>query len=114
MIDDKLTVIEYWKKASSDLGLEVESPFVIYIGCTRIKATMLIKNFGAPKGMLIIDSFCQVEKVADKTSETGYGFLVDSRPTDSNDYCRDSFIDMLKDWGWTGAASEKPIWMSQK
>ncbi|TGK31348.1 hypothetical protein EHQ12_01270 [Leptospira gomenensis] len=101
-----------WKDAAENLNLEVEIPFsIILTDNSKINASILLKNFGAKNGMLIITNYEDVEQYLEKIYEAGYGFSTLSEPSENEQYSRKDFIELLSDWGWTGDLNLKPKWL---
>ena len=103
--------LEKWSEAARDLGLEIVAPFSIVLGNdSRIDARLLLKRFGARNGMVIVTNFPTVEPFIEEILAAGYGFSTLSEPSVSDHYDRDVFIEMLRDWGWSGAEDLRPEW----
>ncbi|MFQ3858023.1 hypothetical protein ACLK29_19105 [Leptospira kirschneri] len=101
-----------WKDAAKNLNLEVEIPFSIILADNlKINVSVLLKNFGAKNGMLIITNYEDVEPYLEKIYEAGYGFSTLSEPSENEQYSRKDFIELLSDWGWTGDVNLKPEWL---
>ncbi|EKO16890.1 MULTISPECIES: hypothetical protein [Leptospira] len=101
-----------WKDAAENLNLEVEIPFSIILADNlKINVSVLLKNFGAKNGMLIITNYEDVEPYLEKIYEAGYGFSTLSEPSENEQYSRKDFIELLSDWGWTGDVNLKPEWL---
>ena len=108
----------HWQKAAEDLGLHVRLPFELVLGPgVRIRVPILIRDFGGPKGMLIIPDAVHGESVKDEWLEeavrAGYGFSVMSEPLAGERYDRDGYIEVLADWGWYGPERDKPAWLDR-
>ncbi len=105
-------LIHMWKIAAKDLCLEIVTPFVLILSSgIKIEAELLLENFGASKGMIVINKYDQVAPFVDEIVNEGYGFAVLDEPVENEQYIRDDFIEMLNDWGWSGGKSEKPSWL---
>lgn len=101
-----------WKEAADDLGFEVVSPFELVLGSgVRIRVPLLVRHFGATKGMLILSDYAAVANWIDEVQQAGYGFSVWSEPDPEASYDRAGFIEVFLDWGWAGPESEKPAWL---
>ncbi|EKO89355.1 hypothetical protein LEP1GSC151_2152 [Leptospira interrogans serovar Grippotyphosa str. LT2186] len=101
-----------WKDAAENLNLEVEIPFSIILADNlKINVSVLLKNFGAKNGMLIITNYEDIEPYLEKIYEAGYGFSTLSEPSENEQYLRKDFIELLSDWGWTGDVNLKPEWL---
>ena len=101
-----------WEKAASDLGLEIVSPFELVLASgTSIQVPVLLRRFGASKGMLLLSDFSLISDWTDEIDEAGYGFSVLSEPGITNAYVREDLIEVLRDWGWAGPPEDQPPWL---
>ena len=97
-------LIAFWKQAAKDLDFEVISPFILKN--LDIEAKILIKGYGAQKGMLIVSNYEEIEKKIDSIVEEGYGFSVLDEPMTNEEYNVNDFKDVLEDWGKTNGHYE--------
>ena len=105
-------LIEIWKLAAQDLGFDIQTPFSIQLPSgTRINAPLLVRNFGAVNGMLIVTQSQDVWGSRSELTDQGYGFSVLSVPETNTVYIRNEYIEVLNDWGWSGPPKEKPSWI---
>ena len=105
-------LLEELQLAKKDLSLDIVIPFNLPLSSgIIIKSQALLKNFGAKNGMLIISKYDQVADHLEELSEKGYGFSVLDEPTENEDYKRSEYIEMLKDWGWSGNLESTPEWL---
>ncbi|MBW1982134.1 MAG: hypothetical protein JRJ12_13035 [Deltaproteobacteria bacterium] len=103
---------QMWQMAAEDLGIRIIAPFQLVLSSgVQIKAELLVKQFGAVNGMLIITNYDQVAPFVDEITNEGYGFSVLDEPRDNEKYSREDFIELLADWGWSGEDSSKPSWL---
>jgi|ERR1035437_212558 hypothetical protein len=98
-----------WEEARDDLGLDLIIPFDIDLGPdVTIHAELLVKNFGCPNGMIVVREYDAIKKSLTQIDELDYGYSV----LDWQDpYDRESMVEMLSEWGWTGPTSEAPEWL---
>ena len=103
-----------WRSAGEDLGFGVVEDFELRLSSgKRILVPVLVPCFGAINGMLVVTAFDQLEGATDELVEAGYGYSVMDEPREGEEYDRESFIDILVDWGWSGEASASPKWLSR-
>ncbi len=106
------TIGQCWKQVAEDLGLNVEAPFnLILENGTTIEFDALVRDFGAPLGMLITTDFKKVEKI--DLTKMGYGFSTMSHPAGNRGHDTASFKHVLKDWGWSGDPALVPAWLDE-
>ncbi|MBC7556173.1 MAG: hypothetical protein H7195_04350 [Chryseobacterium sp.] len=103
----KETMLEAWREASEDLCLEIETPFYLESGKSKMKFDLLIKNFGSVKGTIIITT----NDMSDFNKVNEFGFYCSAlNPLHYNKYERENFIETLNDWGYFGEIENKPSW----
>ncbi len=103
--------LEKWSKAARDLGLDIQFPFTLVLDCgAHIEARLLLKNFGFENGMIIVTDFEPIRDFADEIVAAGYGFSTLSEPSAGDLYNREVFIEMLRDWTWSGPEALRPEW----
>ena len=106
-------LVDKWRNANKDLGVEIIAPFCVSIGNdVTIRAELLVKGFGAPKGMLIFTDYSLVKPYVDELLKLGYGFSVLEEPRSDESYDRDTFVAILSDWSWSGSRDRKPGWIA--
>lgn len=103
---------ENWIKVSKELGVEIIPDFTLELrsssGVVVIKSDLFIKNFGMSKGMLVVSDYNIISAYVCELIELGYGFSILSEEDNYND--ADYFINVLRDWGWSGDKSLRPDW----
>jgi hypothetical protein len=103
-----------WMAIAKALQLRVSAPASIILpGGTRINADVLLIDFGAQRGMLLVTDYDLVRPHEDSLLEAGYGFSVLTDPGLSAESLPPSedVIDALRDWGWAGRPEDEPAWM---
>ena len=100
--------IDSWRVASVDLGIEIQSPFILKTSDgEEIKFELLIKRFGSELGTLI---FSTDELFHFKTAQK-YGYYCSAlNPENYSVYKKELFVDTLNDWGFFGKSAEQPKW----
>ena len=99
-------------RACSALGLRAELGFNLSLGeGIEVHAVARIPDLGAPKGMLVVNSFDEVKNFSQTLINAGYGYSVLSEPSEDEEFHLDSFREMFIDWGWSGEPKYKPQWM---
>ena len=104
-------LLDLWQVAASDLGFVVDGPVTIEVGGTRMSVPVFVEGFGAVRGMLIVTSYSDVKPHIEALAHAGFGYSVMSEPRQNETYDRESFIEMLSDWGWSGSPQERPAWV---
>lgn len=100
-----------WKEAAGDLGLKIVTPFELDLPSgARIRVPLMVRHFGAREGMLVLSDYSLVSAWIDEIGQAGYGFSTLSEPRTDEVYSREEYIEVLMDWGWTGAEGERPTW----
>lgn len=104
--------LEVWQEAAIDLGLDVQAPFELDLQTgARIKGRLLLKDFGAENGMIVVTDFSLVADSVDEIVAAGYGYSTLSELDRADSYDRSDFIEMLQDWGWSGPKAARPAWL---
>jgi hypothetical protein len=87
-----------WSQASHELGFRLIAPHELRDTTgAAITYAALLPEFGSERGMLVIvDRDCTAAMRLAQAQHFGFSVLSDD-PT----YDRDSFVEMLCDWGWT-------------
>jgi hypothetical protein len=77
----------------------------------KISVDLLIRNFGSENGILIVTDFDTITNYIDDITNLGYGFSVMTDPNNNERIELNDYIDVLKDWGWTGPEDKAPSWV---
>jgi len=104
--------MQAWKKASADLQISVEAPFIVPTDKGEIEFPILIKHFGWVKGTIIFD-MNEYHELPDIPELSGY-CCSSLNPEVYGEYDREEFIDTLEDWGYFGESESKPAWYEGK
>ncbi|MCG6168924.1 hypothetical protein [Leptospira sanjuanensis] len=108
-----MKLLQFWQSAAIKLKLEIEVPssFSLPSG-DKIDVAFIVKNFGAPKGMLIVTDYDSISEFTKQILEAGYGFSTLDEPSENQEYSDDGLKELLNDWGWSGPANLKPKWLN--
>ncbi len=99
-----------WNDIAMRWGLSIEAPFVVEVADEEITVPVLLRDFGATRGMLLVTDFDLISAYADDLVDLGYGFSCLSAPTGvTHPDDDDALMEMLADWGWSGNGSP-PAW----
>lgn len=101
-----------WLQAASILGLDVDAPSSVTLPSgDSVTADVLVRDFGAPAGMLIVRRYDEIRLRTSEVLSAGFGFSVmdDPRPTEAFDI--ETYVEVLRDWGWSGAPGGEPAWL---
>lgn len=95
-----MTIGQCWKQVGLDLGIRVEAPFkLIFEAGSALEFEALVRDFGAPLGMLIVTDFSKVKKIDELLAKMGYGFSTMDHPAENRVHDSEEFKHVLKDWG---------------
>ena len=94
-----------WVEAGADLGLRVAAPFVLTTESGQtFSYDAAVYDFGSSQGMLLMEKWDETKAKA--AAENGFGYsCMEAFP-----YERESTIEVLRDWGWSGAEAP-PAWL---
>ncbi len=100
-----------WIRVSDELGIEIEAPFsLLMTDGSNLNAGFIVKYFGGTCGMLIFKNYREVKPYINEIKNKGYGFSILDEP--EMEYINiDDYIDVLRDWGWSGDVNRKPNWL---
>lgn len=104
-------VSDAWRRAATDLGIDVVAPYEVVDQTTGVSARALafVPQFGSPAGTLVIGSTASDSQcLAWARAEGAFVSIVNEGAY--ADYDRKLFVDTLDDWGWFGAAQSTPAW----
>jgi hypothetical protein len=104
-------VLQMWQDAAADLGFVVRGPVGIDFKGGTLDVPVVVEGFGAGRGMVIVTSYSGVKRHTDALLEAGFGYSVMSQPRPNEAYDRESYIEMLSDWGWSGVPEDRPSWI---
>ncbi|MEM7160558.1 MAG: hypothetical protein AAF799_47415 [Myxococcota bacterium] len=108
--DDRVPA--HWRRASRDLGFTVVADHPVTLGDGQsLTANLYLPQFGAPRGMLVVYRFDDIEDHVTRLGDDGFGFSTLEPPSDDEPYDRESFEDMLRDWGWSADPATRPAWL---
>jgi hypothetical protein len=99
---------EHWVRIAERFGLKVQIPFHVELANGQLTVPVLLEEFGAQRGMLLVTSYQDIAAVTDQLVSAGFGYscLDDSPGTDLDE---PQIVDMLRDWGWSGGGGA-PSW----
>jgi hypothetical protein len=98
------SLADEWIEAARDLGIRVVTSFVLSHDEISHHFDVLLPDFGGINGMVLMETF--TDEKANAAMALGYGFSCLS----GGRYHRESAIECLRDWTWTGDA-ERPNWL---
>lgn len=103
-----MTKLQLWiRQACDTLGLGFDLNYRVGLsGHCEVEALARIRGIGHRNGMLIVTSYDTVSPCGASLMAEGYGFAVLDEPRDGEDFDLQSFVDMFRDWGWTGSNEE--------
>src|SRR5450631_4458182 len=102
-----------WRTAAKDLGLDIVVPFILKAETFSITTELLLKHFGAEKGMLIVSDYNIIKPHHEKIIQLGYGYSTLTEPDQDWPFTaeeKEAFIEMLSEWGWFGPG-KAPTWL---
>lgn len=106
-------LIDKWLNVSKTLKINIVVGFQLEVSDQIIlKSEFLVKKFGAEIGMLVFTNFSSVAPYVQQIIDMGYGFSVLSESNDENINIEE-YVEVLNDWGWSGAESEAPDWCAR-
>lgn len=115
-MDDEPTIsalAQKWLNAAKILNLAAIAPFSVHLPTGAcVDVDILLRNFGAPNGMLLVTDDEKVWEHRDAIVDAGFGFSVLSEPESGSAFVLEDLLDVLRDWGWTGRKEDEPAWLN--
>jgi hypothetical protein len=103
-----------WRETALRLGLSVSTPYTVSLNGIELTIPVLLRDFGAEHGMLLVTDFGLIRAHADDLVAAGYGFSCLSEPRGprdpDNEEAEEALIAMLRDWSWSGTGPP-PDWL---
>jgi len=100
-----ITPSSLWTALALRLRIRVTAPFALTDSTGAVhQFDALFHDFGAPNGMLLFADWD--DSAAKAAIAAGYGFSCVSPSTRPHE----DETDMFRDWGWAGAAEQRPAW----
>jgi len=102
---------EEWREIADKWHLTVEIPFIVEVSKGEIVVPVLLRDFGARNGMLLVTTYDLIVSHTDELVNQGYGYSCLSEPTGRTAHPDDddALMEMLADWGWSGKG-DPPTW----
>jgi hypothetical protein len=101
-----------WVGVGKKLGVDVVSPATVTLASgASISADALVRGFGRRNGMLVIRNHEQVRRHVSELKTAGFGFSVLESPAEGEAIDIAEYIDLLRDWGWSGPRMSMPSWL---
>ena len=98
-----------WQDLARIFDLDIELNFPIQTENSLFIAPVLLRNFGAELGMILVTDFQSIKSISDELQNQGYGFSTLSEPLENEEFDKNSTMEMLYDWGWSGSG-KPPGW----
>ena len=100
-----------WMRLSARWQLSIETDVVVRVAAGEITVPVLLRDFGAPRGMLLVTDYDLIAPHHDDLVGQGFGYSCLSEPAaeDERTDADAAFMDMLADWGWMGNG-DPPEW----
>jgi hypothetical protein len=99
-----------WLTVAEQLGIEVVAPLVMRLDDgADLRAAALIKNFGARNGMVVDPDWHTLSPVRTALFTGDYGYSA----VNISGYALSAVVEILSDWGWTGAPDDYPAWLNR-
>ena len=97
-----------WQQAAEDLNFRFISPFALPDGDNERECFGYLPDFGSSRGLVVLDDLDSTLWKLAQSQGHSFSCLAQSDAP----YDRESFVDMLNDWRWHGAAAQAPHWYS--
>jgi hypothetical protein len=98
---------EQWARLARQFDLRVQIPFRVATEPNTLEVPVLLEDFGAERGMLLVTEWQTIAAVESQLGALGFGYSCLSEPT-GNDFSTEGLAEMLSDWGWCGDTQPTP------
>ena len=106
-------VQEAWRLAASELGFQFTAPFEIKEAGCIVLFHGYVRDFGSPAGTVffVCETFQErFSEAVNLARRTGY-FYSQINAEVYRRFDRETFLEVLRDWGWFGANATRPNWL---
>lgn len=91
---------QFLKQACEELGVEIALNHEVKLASgNTVVAQALVRNIGAPRGMLVFASTEDIKNSSPELLSLGYGYTVYALPLPEEEFDLDSYKEMFDDWG---------------
>jgi hypothetical protein len=97
------------KRASKELGIDIEIPFILDLPCGHIEAEALVKDFGYERGVVININTRELGDLYKHLTDFGYGAATLFELAKDSEYDSAKWIMLCRKWGWSGK-NNPPDW----
>lgn len=97
------------ERASKELGIGIEVPFILDLPCGRVEAEALVKDFGYESGVVININTMELGDLYKHLADFGYGAATLSSSASGGEYDSAKWIMLCREWGWRGE-KDPPDW----
>jgi hypothetical protein len=98
-----------WQKAAQELEIAIEAPYLLVARDGALfEFACLLPQFGGTHGMVLNTKYD--EAAANAATTAGFGFSYLSAGKEGAPFEIETYIDCLRDWGWSSTASP-PAWL---
>ncbi len=98
-----------WRQLADHFRLTVCIPYQVKLGDVELEVPVLLRDFAAANGMLLVTDDDLPFDISDQLDELGFGFSCLDDPVGDEPIDEESVVDMLRDWGWSGTGAP-PRW----
>lgn len=111
---DQCRDFSQWKEIAQALGINVKKISGAQCGLPgEWGDVVVLESFGAKKGIVLLPFGTGVLQHADAIAANGFGFSV-IEPAWPSTGSLNSLKEALREWGWTGADSDRPEWCHEE
>jgi hypothetical protein len=109
-----MTFVSHWAEIANALGLEIQSPVELVLpDGTILHAPVLLRNFGAQKGMVLFEGIRgDIMELSKVLVGLGYGFSCLSHYRENEPVDLEVAKEVLADWEWSGPPDRRPTWLA--
>ena len=105
---------EHLKMAADQLGLRVIiGPIIKFKSGKKIAFEAYFPDLSNKRGIYVVqfsDAYKLDKFDRDELLKSGVGLSTFDCPEENEEFCVESYVEMFREWGWSGNVSDKPEW----
>ncbi len=105
---------KHWIEIGRRFQLTIRTDVALLLDDESLVAPVLLENFGRAHGMVLVTSYADIERFAERLVAAGFGYscLPETGKKEIDEKIDEtSIVEMLRDWSWSGAGTP-PAWFS--
>lgn len=107
-------LINEYRQAAKDLGIGVTAPFELKDKSgTVVMCEAYVHDFASPTGAVIVSAKTERRERQRLRTLDGEPWICVEPDRRQAGYDRSVFIEQMRDWGWFGDETNRPLWLPE-